>query len=353
MLDNIPHIKAFWIMLGLKVAQISTAFGVDDLDGTVVEERITHMAGATTPEALSKDDLVGMIEETGHVAVERDTLYRIVKRYAEETEAPAWNAGPIGAPPLVGVFPREQALEAPTQAEASPPRVTGTNPSRPVTGGGGSTMSRTTPRFVACLAIGITLAVALALSAGCGRHVEPGRGRLSRKPCTRRQACRSARTCRTDVLDVDRLHQRRPDVLQKGGITYSVALNLTATNPTGDIAGTYSGTATAKTTSTGDVGGAQLNASAIANSTQLEFTLEDATEGDPTRTAHARRRRLYVGTGTIAMKAAGSGTVGRASGAFKNTSGQPIKVTASGSNVTLAVTLVGHTYTFKGTIRGK
>jgi len=103
MLDNIPHIKAFWIMLGLKIAQISTAFGVDDLDGTVVEERITHMAGATTPEALSKDDLVGMIAETGHVAVERDTLYRIVKRYAKEETAPAWDAGPIGAPPRVGV----------------------------------------------------------------------------------------------------------------------------------------------------------------------------------------------------------------------------------------------------------
>ncbi|MDP1793576.1 MAG: hypothetical protein Q8K63_05495, partial [Acidimicrobiales bacterium] len=107
MLDNIPHVKAFWIMLGLKIAQISTAFGVDDLDGTVVEERITHMAGATTPEALSKDDLVGMIAETGHVAVERDTLYRIVKRYADETSTPAWNAGPIGAPPLAGVFPKD------------------------------------------------------------------------------------------------------------------------------------------------------------------------------------------------------------------------------------------------------
>ncbi len=103
MLDNIPHIKAFWIMLGLKVAQLSTAFGVDDLDGTVVEEKITHMAGATTPEALSKDDLVGMIAETGHVACERDTLYRIVKRYTEEAEAPAWDAGPIGAPPKIGV----------------------------------------------------------------------------------------------------------------------------------------------------------------------------------------------------------------------------------------------------------
>ncbi len=103
MLDNIPHVKAFWIMLGLKVAQISTAFGVDDLDGTVVEEKITHMAGATTPEALSKDDLVGMIEETGHVAVERDTLYRIVRSYAEEHTRPDWDAGPIGAPPRVGV----------------------------------------------------------------------------------------------------------------------------------------------------------------------------------------------------------------------------------------------------------
>ncbi|MDZ4655411.1 MAG: aminofutalosine synthase MqnE [Coriobacteriia bacterium] len=83
MLDNIPHIKAFWIMLGLKVAQLSTAFGVDDLDGTVVHERITHMAGATTPEALSKEDLVAMIEETGHVAVERDTLYKVVRVYGE------------------------------------------------------------------------------------------------------------------------------------------------------------------------------------------------------------------------------------------------------------------------------
>ncbi len=83
MLDNIPHIKAFWIMLGLKVAQLSTVFGVDDLDGTVVEERITHMAGATTPEALSKEDLVNMIAETGHVPVERDTLYRVVRVYDE------------------------------------------------------------------------------------------------------------------------------------------------------------------------------------------------------------------------------------------------------------------------------
>jgi aminodeoxyfutalosine synthase len=84
MLDNIGHIKAFWIMVGLKVAQLSTAFGVDDIDGTVVEERITHMAGATTPEALSKDELLALIAETGHVAVERDTLYTVIRDYGVE-----------------------------------------------------------------------------------------------------------------------------------------------------------------------------------------------------------------------------------------------------------------------------
>ncbi|MHB9004096.1 MAG: aminofutalosine synthase MqnE [Coriobacteriia bacterium] len=98
MLDNIPHVKAFWIMVGLKVAQLATAFGVDDIDGTVVEERITHMAGATTPEALSKQDLVDMIVETGHVPVERDTLYRVVEIYADETAAPAWDAGSVETP---------------------------------------------------------------------------------------------------------------------------------------------------------------------------------------------------------------------------------------------------------------
>jgi aminodeoxyfutalosine synthase len=87
MLDNIPHIKAFWIMVGLKVAQLSTAFGVDDIDGTVVEEKITHMAGATTPEALSKDDLVAMIAETGHTPVERDTLYKVIRVYDKANRA--------------------------------------------------------------------------------------------------------------------------------------------------------------------------------------------------------------------------------------------------------------------------
>ena len=75
MLHNIPHIKAYWIMIGVKIAQVSLSFGVDDLDGTVQEEKIYHMAGAETPQAMTRGDLVRLIREAGRTAVERDTLY--------------------------------------------------------------------------------------------------------------------------------------------------------------------------------------------------------------------------------------------------------------------------------------
>jgi len=78
MLDNFPHIKAFWIMLGLKLAQVSLHFGADDFDGTVVEEKITHSAGAETPEGLTVERIVRLIRETGTTPVERDTLYNEV-----------------------------------------------------------------------------------------------------------------------------------------------------------------------------------------------------------------------------------------------------------------------------------
>lgn len=80
MLDNFDHIKAFWIMLGIKLSQISLSFGVDDIDGTVAEERITHSAGAETPEALSVREIESLIRETGRVPVERDTLYNRISR---------------------------------------------------------------------------------------------------------------------------------------------------------------------------------------------------------------------------------------------------------------------------------
>jgi aminodeoxyfutalosine synthase len=79
-LDNFPHIKAFWVMLGVKLAQVSLSFGVDDIDGTVIQEKITHSAGADTPEELSVEEIVGLIEEAGREPVERDTLYRKVVR---------------------------------------------------------------------------------------------------------------------------------------------------------------------------------------------------------------------------------------------------------------------------------
>ncbi len=80
MLDNFPHIKAYWIMLGIETAQIALAFGADDLDGTVRHELIYHDAGAETPEALSVADIRRLISEAGRNPVERDTLYRRVER---------------------------------------------------------------------------------------------------------------------------------------------------------------------------------------------------------------------------------------------------------------------------------
>jgi aminodeoxyfutalosine synthase len=80
LLDNFDHIKAYWIMMTPKVAQIALRFGADDLDGTVVEEKIYHDAGATTEQFTSRADLERLIREAGRTPVERDTLYRAVDR---------------------------------------------------------------------------------------------------------------------------------------------------------------------------------------------------------------------------------------------------------------------------------
>jgi aminodeoxyfutalosine synthase len=79
MLDNMDHIKAYWVMLGEKIAQVSLSFGVDDLDGTVVEERIAKAAGGTTDGSMTKDDIVHLIKQAGRIPVERDTVYNVVK----------------------------------------------------------------------------------------------------------------------------------------------------------------------------------------------------------------------------------------------------------------------------------
>jgi aminodeoxyfutalosine synthase len=88
MLDNFPHIKAYWIMLGIKTAQIALSFGADDLDGTVVHEKIYHDAGSDAPQEQSVTEIRRLIEEAGRVPVERDTLYHEVVRREGE-----WHSG--------------------------------------------------------------------------------------------------------------------------------------------------------------------------------------------------------------------------------------------------------------------
>ena len=91
MLDNIPHIKAYWIMLGIGTAQTALAYGADDIDGTVRHELIYHDAGATTPEMLSVDQIRQLIVEAGREPVERDTIYRHVHRDPEDFKN--WSVG--------------------------------------------------------------------------------------------------------------------------------------------------------------------------------------------------------------------------------------------------------------------
>ena len=80
MLDNFPHIKAYWVMLGIKTAQVALSFGADDIDGTVVHEKIYHEAGAETPQEVTVAEIRRLIAEAGRIPVERDTLYHRVER---------------------------------------------------------------------------------------------------------------------------------------------------------------------------------------------------------------------------------------------------------------------------------
>jgi aminodeoxyfutalosine synthase len=79
MLDNIPHIKAYWVSMGVGTAQTALRFGADDLDGTIIHESIYHSAGSRVPMALSRDELIRLIREAGRIPVERDTTYGVVE----------------------------------------------------------------------------------------------------------------------------------------------------------------------------------------------------------------------------------------------------------------------------------
>jgi aminodeoxyfutalosine synthase len=83
LLDNVPHVKAYWVSMGVDTAQIALRFGADDLDGTIVHESIYHSAGSRVPMGLTRDQLVRLIREAGRVPVERDTQYRVVEELAK------------------------------------------------------------------------------------------------------------------------------------------------------------------------------------------------------------------------------------------------------------------------------
>ena len=85
MLDNFDHIKAYWIMLTPRIAQTALNMGADCLDGTVVEEKIVHMAGSTSPEGMTVEQLCQLIGEAGRVPLQRDSLYNVLHTF----EAPA------------------------------------------------------------------------------------------------------------------------------------------------------------------------------------------------------------------------------------------------------------------------
>jgi aminodeoxyfutalosine synthase len=98
MLDNFQHIKAYWIMLGIPTAQLALSYGADDIDGTVVHEKIYHDAGSDTPQELTVPELRRLIEEAGRVPMERDTLYHEVIRARGD-----WQTGRALALPVVAV----------------------------------------------------------------------------------------------------------------------------------------------------------------------------------------------------------------------------------------------------------
>jgi aminodeoxyfutalosine synthase len=81
--NTIPNIRAYWVMLGKRLAQVSLHFGVNDLEGTVVEEKITHAAGATTDEFMTKEELINLIRDANMIPAERTTDYRVLRVYEQ------------------------------------------------------------------------------------------------------------------------------------------------------------------------------------------------------------------------------------------------------------------------------
>ncbi len=99
MLDNFPHIKAYWVMLTEEVASVALNFGADDMDGTVGREKIAHDAGATSPMTLAKDQIIRIIRDAGKIPVERDVYYNPLQVHSDNVigKIPYLNSVPFYA----------------------------------------------------------------------------------------------------------------------------------------------------------------------------------------------------------------------------------------------------------------
>jgi aminodeoxyfutalosine synthase len=80
-LDNFDHITAYWVGMGLKLAQVALSYGADDIHGTIIEEHIFHMAGATSPQLQTEAEMVKAIREAGRLPVQRNTFYEPIKTW--------------------------------------------------------------------------------------------------------------------------------------------------------------------------------------------------------------------------------------------------------------------------------
>ena len=100
-LDNFPHVTAYWVGLGMKLAQVALSYGADDLHGTIIEEHIFHMAGANSPQLQTETDMIKAIRETGLTPVQRNTFYEPIKVLADTSQAVADDAAENTAPSKV------------------------------------------------------------------------------------------------------------------------------------------------------------------------------------------------------------------------------------------------------------
>jgi len=91
-LDNFDHITAYWVGMGLKLAQVALSYGADDLHGTIIEEHIFHMAGSKSPQLQTEAEMLKAIRETGRVPVQRNTFYEPIKTWEQQTQAEAASA---------------------------------------------------------------------------------------------------------------------------------------------------------------------------------------------------------------------------------------------------------------------